>query len=94
MVTHLIAYILSAMGLTILVVWPTAGPSAWGREHILRPLLPGKSKEVLDCYICFSFWAGLIASPLWWHWYKEPWIWLGCLIMPAVFWLALGQGRS
>jgi hypothetical protein len=53
-----LAYLLSSMGLTILIVWPQTGPSAWVRERVLRRALPGRAKEVLDCYICCGFWAG------------------------------------
>jgi len=82
------------MGLTILIVWPDEGPSAWLRENIFRPLLPGKAKGVLDCYICLGFWAGLVMSGLWWIWYREPWLWFGPLMVSAAFWLALRPSKE
>ena len=94
MAPHLLAYLLSSMGLTILIVWPTGGPGAWVRDRLLRPLLPGQAAEVLDCYICLGFWSGLGLSVPWWLWYRDPTIWFGCLMVPAVFWLVLGQGRA
>jgi hypothetical protein len=81
------------MGLTILIVWPETGPGKWIREQILRRLIPKIWREVLDCYICMGFWSGLLLSGLWWSWYHEPWIWTGCLIVPAVFWLVLEMGK-
>ena len=89
----LVAYLLSAMGLTILVVWPKDGPGAFVREKVLRKILPKFSHGVLDCYICFSFWAGLLLSFPWWCMYRQGWIWFGCLIVPAVFWLVTGKGK-
>jgi hypothetical protein len=86
---YLLALVLSSMGLTIVIVWPQTGPGAWFREKILRRLLPGSAKETLDCYICLSFWSGLLLSPLWWYWTREYWSWAGCLMAPALFWLAL-----
>lgn len=86
---NLVALALSSMGLTILIVWPQGGPGAWLRERLLRPLLPGKTKDVLDCYICLSFWTGLLLSPVWWFCTHEFWSWAGCLMTPALFWLAL-----
>jgi hypothetical protein len=82
------------MGATILIVWPVDGPGAWIRDRLLRPTLPGKAKAALDCYICLGFWCGLGISLPWWLWYREPWVWLGCLMVPTVFWLVLGQGRA
>ena len=93
MMAPLLGYVLSTMGLTILIVWPNGGPSGWMRDRIVRPLLPGKTKEVLDCYICLSFWSGLAMSVPWWLWFREQWIWLGCLMVPSLFWIILGQGR-
>lgn len=61
---ELVAYLLSAAGLTILIIWPTGGPGAFIREKILRAVLPKAAHGVLDCYICFSFWAALaLAAP-------------------------------
>ena len=28
-------------------------------------------------------------SPLWWWMCREPWTWAGCLMTPALFWIAL-----
>lgn len=86
---NLTTMLLSAMGLTILVVWPQTGPSAWVRERALRPLLVGHAAEILDCYICLGFWTGLLTSPIWWSFCREFWCWAGCLMTPAVFWLVL-----
>ncbi len=87
--TDFLAYVLSAVGVTVLVVWPENGPVAFVRERVLRRLLPGPAKSVLDCYVCLGFWSGLFLSPLWWLWCGEYWCWTGCLVTPAVFWLAL-----
>ena len=85
----LLSFLLASMGLTIMVVWPQDGPGAWVRERVLRRLLPGKAKEVLDCYICTSYWTGLALSPLWWWMCQGRWAWAGCLMTPPVFWIAL-----
>gem|GEM_PF-3046186 len=86
---HLLTYLLASCGLTILIVWPENGPSAWLRDEVGRRLLPGKAGEVFDCYVCCGFWSGFILSPLWWTWYHEPWYWFGCLMVPAIFWFIL-----
>ena len=80
----LLAYLLSAIGLTILVVWPENGPGAFFREKILRKLLPVPLHGALDCYICFAFWAGLILSVAFWFIYGRAWTCFGCLMTPAV----------
>jgi hypothetical protein len=80
------AYIFSSMGLTILIVWPQEGPSAWLRDHALRRLLPSYARGALDCYVCLGFWAGLVISIPCWFWYRQPWCWSGCLIVPFLFW--------
>lgn len=85
----LVSYLLTSMGVTILVVWPSTGPGAWMRERVVRPMLPGKLGGVLDCYLCLSFWIGLAASPLWWWWHRELWCWTGCFMAPAIFWTLL-----
>jgi hypothetical protein len=94
MLVHLLAYLLASMGLTILIVWPADGPTAWIREKILRRLIPKQVAGVLDCYVCMGFWSGLGLSALWWRWQREPWIWTGCLMVPALFWIFLGLGKS
>lgn len=85
----IVSYVLCGLGLTILIVWPDGGPSAWLREKVLRRILVGRAGEMLDCYVCFGFWAGLALSPLWWWWYRELWCWTGALMVPAIFWLVL-----
>jgi hypothetical protein len=95
--SQLLAYLLSTSGLTILIVWPQTGPRAWFRESVLRRLLPSVGGEVLDCYICFSFWSGLALSPIWWMFCHRFWCWTGCLMTPYLFWIHLrndGQGRE
>ena len=92
-VTPFITYILAAMGLTILVVWPKDGPGAYMREKALRRILPKSAHGVLDCYICFGFWTGLLASIPWWFMYRQGWIDFGCLIVPAVFWLVMKKWK-
>ena len=87
--TEFVAYILSSIGLTVLLVWPKTGPSAWLRERVLRPLMPGKVVEVLDCYICSGFWCGLCLSPVFWAVDRAPWCWSGCVIVPGLFWILL-----
>jgi hypothetical protein len=77
--TELLAFLLASMGLTILIVWPQDGPGAWLRENVLRKALPGKGKEMLDCYICSGFWCGLAFSPAWWLMCRERWTLFGCL---------------
>ena len=89
----LFAYVLSSMGLAVLVVWPEAGPGAFFREKVLRNILPQFAHGVLDCYICFSFWTGLLLSVPWWFMFHQDWIWFGCLMVPAVFWLVTGKWR-
>jgi hypothetical protein len=59
------------------------------REQVLCTILPGKSKEMLDCYVCTGFWSGLVLSPVWWLMCRERWTWSGCLMTPALFWLVL-----
>jgi hypothetical protein len=86
-----LTYLLSIAGLTILIVWPPRGPSALIRDRLLRRLLPFAVHEVLDCYLCCSFWSGLLLSPPWWFVDHAIWCWSGCLIAPALFWLALGN---
>jgi len=86
---YMMALILSAMGLTIVIVWPASGPGAAIREKALRPLLPGQASNVLDCYICLGFWSGLLLSPLWWWMTRQHWVWAGCLMTSAVFWIIL-----
>jgi len=88
-----LAYLLASMGLTILIVWPEDGPGSWVRERVLRHLIPAKLSGVLDCYVCTGFWAGLVLSAFWWHLYHEPWIWTGCLMVPALFWIFLRLGN-
>jgi len=87
--TYLTSFLVASMGLTVLIVWPQEGPGAWVRERALRRVLPGKAKEVLDCYICLGFWSGLVLSPAWWLMCREHWVWGGCLMTPALFWLVL-----
>lgn len=87
--TDLTAFLLTSMGLTVLVVWPEHGPSAWLREHLLRRSLPRPAQGVLDCYICAGFWIGLLLSPVWWYLSRAHWAWFGCLMTPALFWLTL-----
>lgn len=90
---NLFTLLLSAVGLTVLIVWPQTGPSAWLRERVLRPLLHARVREVLDCYVCLGFWTGLALSPLWWTFSGEPWCWAACLMTPAVFWFVLNGGE-
>ena len=85
----LFALLLTAVGLTVLVVWPAAGPSAWLRDRVVRRTVPAPFREVLDCYICCGFWCGLLLSPPAWLLCHQPWTWLSCLMTPAVFWVIL-----
>ena len=87
--SYLLSYLLSSMGLTILIVWPQDGPGAWLREKVFRKVLPEKIKSLMDCYVCASFWSGLALSPLWWWMCREPWTWAGCLMTPSLFWIVL-----
>ena len=89
-----LSYVLSGLGLAVLLVWPQSGPSAWVRERLLRPALGRNMVEILDCYICCGFWSGLALSPVWWLAYRRLWCWSGCLIVPYLFWLSLGNGSS
>lgn len=86
---YLLSFLLSSMGLTILIVWPQSGPGAWVRELVLRRILPSKARGVLDCYVCLGFWTGLALSPVWWLMCRQQWAWFGCLMTPALFWLVL-----
>ncbi len=90
---QLLSFLLAAMGLTVLVVWPQGGPGAFFREKLLRKLLPKFARGLLDCYVCFGFWAGLLLSVPWWFMYRQPWVWFGCLMVPAVFWLVMGKWK-
>jgi len=85
----LTTYLLSSFGMTVLVVWPETGPSAWVRDKLLRRLLWPGAREVFDCYVCFSFWASLLLSPIWWLFEHVWWAWTGCLMTPGLFWLVL-----
>ena len=91
--TEFLSYALASMGLVILVVWPEDGPGAFVREKLLRKILPKSVHDVLDCYICFGFWTGLLLSIAWWSLYRQDWIWFGCLMIPAVFWLVMGKWK-
>lgn len=83
------ASVLSAMGLTILIVWPQSGPGALLREKVLRRALPPPAREVLDCYICAAFWCGLLLTPIWIVFDRHLWCWTGCLTTPIMFWIVL-----
>jgi hypothetical protein len=91
---HAIVFVLSAMGLTVLIVWPDKGPTAWLRDTIFRKLLPVKAQGVLDCYICLGFWIGLALEWPFWRIYHETWIWWGLLMIPVVFWLVMPGSRG
>lgn len=82
-----LCYLLSSIGLTVIVVWPDKGPAAWIRERIVRFIVPVRLAAALDCYICFGFWSGLALSPLFWWEYRESWCWSGPLITPGMFWV-------
>ena len=82
-------YLLSGMGLTVLVVWPEDGPLAWFRDTVMRRILREPAGKLLDCYVCLSFWSGLLISPLFWTTYRELWCWSGPISVPALFWLLL-----
>jgi hypothetical protein len=84
----LIAYLLASMGLTVLIVWPKSGPTAWIRERVLRRLLPTPASGALDCYVCASFWCGFILGPIWWSFEHHYWYFGGCLMVPSLFWLS------
>lgn len=89
----LISYLLAASGLTVLIVWPDRGPSAWFRERLLRRVLPTAAAAVIDCYVCTGFWSGAVLSPVWWFLGQRTWVWIGCLMIPPIFWLLLGHHR-
>jgi len=88
-----LAYLLSSVGLTVLLVWPQTGPGAWLRDRVLRRVLPERARGVLDCYICLGFWSGLALSPAWWAAEHRLWCWTGCLAVPALFWFVLRPGE-
>ena len=95
--TQLLSLLLASMGLTILIVWPEGGPGAWFRDRILRRLLPAAAAQALDCYVCLSFWAGLLLSAIWWHFTGEFWCWAGCLMTPTLCWMVFvnaSEGRK
>src|ERR1700736_2831287 len=92
--SYLLAYVAACVGLTVLIVWPEEGPTAWLRESALRKMLPAGLKDTLDCYICCSFWCSLLLSPLWWAHHCSFWCWSGCLITPGVFWFILHRNES
>jgi hypothetical protein len=89
--SDLLAYLLSSVGLTVLVVWPQDGPAAWVRDRLLRRALPPNAARVLDCYICCGFWCALVLSPLWWWQFRSLWCWTGCLMVPGLFWAFLRE---
>ncbi len=86
-------YVLSSVGLTLLLVWPAEGPGAWVRERLLRWVLPKGLRKALDCYICLGTWVALAAAPGWWlagyHWSVIAWP-----VVPAAFWLVMPESRS
>lgn len=84
-----LSLILAGVGLTVLIVWPETGPTAYAREVLLRPRVPLALAGVLDCYVCLGFWMGLLLSPVWWLYTGQFWCWSACLMVPAVFWLKL-----
>jgi hypothetical protein len=86
---ELTSYLLSSIGLAVLIVWPAHGPSAWLREKVARKCLGESAQVVLDCYICCSFWTALVLAPLWWYFTASPCYWFGCLMAPCVVWLVL-----
>jgi len=92
-ISWLISYLLSSMGLTVLIVWPETGPSTWLREHMVRVLLPIRARKVLDCYICCNFRAALVLFPVWWYMSRQLWCCAGCLMVPAVFWILLERPK-
>jgi hypothetical protein len=85
----LITLLLVGMGLTVIVIWPEEGPSAYMRDSLLRKILPAFARPVLDCYICLSVWVGLLLSPLWWYMTGLWWTWMACLMLPSLFWVIL-----
>ena len=89
----LVSYLLAAMGLTILLVWPVSGPGAFVREKVLRRLLPKPVAGVLDCYICCGFWAGMFLAVPWWLMCHQYWAWFGGLMVSAIFWLVMPESR-
>ena len=91
---QLLSFLLAAMGLTVLLVWPQGGAGAYVREKILRRVLPKPAAGVLDCYICFGFWAGLVLSAPWLFMSHQCWCWFGCLMVPALFWLVMGKWKN
>ena len=91
---QLLSFLLAAMGLTVLLVWPQGGAGAYVREKILRRILPKSAAGALDCYICFGFWAGLVLSAPWWFMFHQYWCWFGCLMVPALFWLVMGKWKN
>ena len=90
---QLFSFLLAAMGLTVLVVWPEGGPGAWWREKVLRRWLPKPVHGVLDCYICLGFWAGEVLAIPWWFMYHQDWVWFGGLMIAALFWLVMGKWK-
>ncbi len=93
-VAHLAVYLLAGVGLTVLVVWPDAGPAGWLRDTVFRSILPPRTRGVLDCYICLSFWVGVCLSVVFWLLFRDRWVWFGCLMLPGLFWMLLGRGKS
>ncbi len=87
--TDLVTFLLSATGLTVLVVWPAHGPSAWVRDVVLRKVLPARVQGLLDCYVCCGFWSGAVLTWPWWLACGRMWTWFGCLMVPGIFWLVL-----
>ena len=90
---QLFSFLLAAMGLTVLLVWPQGGAGAYVREKILPRILPKTAAAVLDGYVCFGFWAGLAVAVPWWLVFPQPCCWFGCLMVPALFRVVMGKWK-
>jgi hypothetical protein len=91
---NLLSAIFTGMGLTILFVWPEHGPTAWIRDNVIRPTLPAACRGVLDCYVCFGFWAGLLVGALWWWQTRQFWCWSNGFMVSAALWICLRVSSS
>lgn len=83
----LVSYLLSAVGATVLLVWPEHGLMAWFRERVLRRSLPALARDALDCYTCSGFWLGLGLGVIWWRWTGRFYYAFGGLTVAGLFWL-------
>lgn len=83
----------SAMGATILFLGFDDGPTAWVRERSRPMLRMFRAAGVLDCAVCFGFWAGLLAGAIGAATTGRGELCLACLLVPAAIHALDKQGK-